>query len=44
MTFFGNVHQDWEYLKKLAKEAGDWELHEFAERMEREEKKWREEE
>ena len=40
MTFFGNVYQDWEKLKELAKAAEDYELLKFAEMMEREEKKW----
>ena len=40
MSFFGNVQHDWEYLKKLAKEAGDQELYEFATYMQEEEKKW----
>ena len=40
MSFFGNVHHDWEYLKKLAKQCGDWELYEFACRMQAAEKKY----
>ena len=40
MTFFGNCRHDWAYLKKLARETGDWELYNFADRMEKEEKKW----
>ena len=40
MSFFGNTYQDWEYLKELAKRAGDKELEEFASFMLEEEKKW----
>ena len=40
MAFLGNTYQDWDYLKRLARDAGDRELYEFAEMMEREEKKW----
>ncbi|MCD6524125.1 MAG: hypothetical protein J7K48_03905 [Thermococcus sp.] len=40
MTFFGNVHHDWKKLQELAEAAGDWELYEFARRMEENEKRW----
>ena len=40
MSYFGNVTHDWKYLHYLAEKSGDWELYEFAKRMEENEKKW----